>query len=45
MGEVAAIIRQLHTLYDAETKDALFSLLRGHPDLQKRFLDFLPKRF
>jgi hypothetical protein len=45
MGEVAAIIRQLHTSYDAETKDALFSLLRGHPDLQKRFLDFLPKRF
>jgi hypothetical protein len=45
MGEVAAIIRQLHTSYDAETKDALFSLLRGDPDLQKRFLDFLPKRF
>jgi hypothetical protein len=45
MGEVAAIIRQLHTAYDAETKDALFSHLRGYPDLQKRFLDFLPKRF
>jgi len=45
MAEVAAIIRQLHASYDPETKDALFSLLRGHPDLQKRFLDFLPKRF
>jgi hypothetical protein len=45
MAEVAAIIRQLHTAYDAETKDALLSLLRGHPELQKRFLDFLPKRF
>jgi hypothetical protein len=45
MAEVASVIRQLQCSYDHESRDELFSLLRGQPELQKRFLVFLPKHF
>jgi hypothetical protein len=43
--EVVSVIRQLQDCYDVESRSHLFKLLDGHPELQKRFLDFLPKQF
>lgn len=43
MGEVAGIVRDLYRSYSIQSKKELFGLLRGQPELQKRFLDFLPK--
>lgn len=42
-AEIAAVLRELHSSYDAKLKKHLFSLLVGHPELQQRFLEFLPK--
>jgi hypothetical protein len=43
MAEIAAVLRELHEDYDAKLKKHLFSLLVGQPELQQRFLEFLPK--
>ena len=43
MAEVARAVRQLHRAYEPEVRDELFSLLAGQPELQRRFLAFLPK--
>jgi hypothetical protein len=43
MKEAAAIVRELSKSYNTRAKHELFSLLQGQPELQKRFLDFLPK--
>jgi hypothetical protein len=45
MAEVASVIRQLNSNFDEDTRDDLFSLLDGRPEIQKRFLQFLPKHF
>lgn len=45
MAEVASVIRQLQNNYEPEARDDLFKLLRDQPELQKRFLEFLPKHF
>ena len=42
-AEIAAVLRELHESYDAKLKKHLFSLLIGHPELQQRLLEFLPK--
>jgi len=42
-GEVARVIRELQKDYDEDTKVELFALLKGQSELQKRFLEFLPK--
>jgi hypothetical protein len=43
--DVISVIRQLQECYDVESKSYLFKLLDDHPELQKRFLDFLPQHF
>ncbi|GAX09509.1 hypothetical protein FisN_6Lh102 [Fistulifera solaris] len=48
MGEdifmkVAAAVRKLRTSYDRTLKESILRELKGHPDLQRRFLDFLPR--
>ena len=43
VAEVARAVRQLHRAYEPEVRDELFSLLAGQPELQRRFLAFLPK--
>jgi hypothetical protein len=45
MAAVASVIRQLQRSYEPETRDELFKLLTSQPDLQRRFLEFLPKHF
>lgn len=45
MAEVAAVVRQLQRRYEPEARDDLFNLLTTQPDLQIRFLEFLPKQF
>ena len=45
MAEVGSVIRQLQVSYEPEARDDLFKLLHNQPELQKRFLEFLPKRF
>jgi hypothetical protein len=48
MGEdvfmkVAAAVRKLRTSHDRTLKESVLRELKGHPDLQRRFLDFLPR--
>lgn len=45
MAEVASVIRQLQSCYEPNGRSFLFKLLDGQPDLQRRFLDFLPKHY
>jgi hypothetical protein len=45
MAEVASVIRQLQECYEPVARSFLFKLLDGEPELQKRFLGFLPKHF
>ena len=45
MAEVGSVIRQLQVSYEPEARDDLFKLLTDQPELQKRFLEFLPKHF
>jgi hypothetical protein len=45
MAEVASVIRQLNSNFDENTRDDLFSLLDGQPEMQKKFLQFMPKHF
>jgi hypothetical protein len=44
MAEVADAIKRLHQQSVAELKIVLVDILKGHTDLLKRFIDFLPKR-
>jgi hypothetical protein len=44
LGKVAAVVRQLQISFDKDAKEELFKLLENETDLQRRFLDFLPKR-
>lgn len=41
--QIISVVRQLQGSYERETRDKLFQLLKGHPRLQKRFMEFLPK--
>jgi len=43
MEQVAQVVRKLHKSYESQVKDKLFDLLDGEPELQKRFLEFLPR--
>jgi hypothetical protein len=45
MAEVASVIRQLQECYESDGRSFLFKLLDGQPELQRRFLEFLPKHF
>jgi hypothetical protein len=45
MAEVASVVRQLQECYEPVARSFLFKLLDGEPELQKRFLGFLPKHF
>ena len=45
MAEVASAIRQLQVCYEPLGRSSLFKLLDGQPELQRRFLNFLPKHF
>lgn len=43
MVNVASVVRELQVSYTQEARDDLFKLLHDQPELQKRFLGFLPK--
>jgi hypothetical protein len=43
MAEVASVIRQLQECYEGDGRRFLFKLLEDQPELQRRFLEFLPK--
>ena len=45
MAEVVTAIRQLQKCYDPESKNYLLLFFDGHPELQKRLMDFFPKHF
>lgn len=45
LNRVAAGIQRLHSGYDREIKDKLLRDLRSQPDLQRRFLEFMPRDF
>lgn len=45
VAQVGSVIRQLQVSYEPEARDALFQLLQDQPEMQKRFLEFLPKHF
>ena len=45
MAEVASVIRQLQACYEPDGRFFLFKLLEGQPELQRRFIAFLPKHF
>lgn len=40
---VATAVRKLRTSYDRSVKESLLLELKDHPELQRRFLDFLPR--
>lgn len=44
MKAVAGVIKKMQVAYDASTRESLFHLLSNHPELQSRFLDFLPRQ-
>ena len=41
--KVATAVRKLRTSHDRSLKESILRELKGHPDLQRRFLDFLPR--
>lgn len=45
MAEVASVIRQLQSCYQPDARENLFTLINDQLELQKRFLEFLPKHF
>jgi hypothetical protein len=43
IGRVATAVKELNRSDSAESRSVLFSLLQGQSDLQRRFMEFLPK--